>query len=148
MSSDDQGIAALTPPADHHSGAGSPADYSSPQYFPSPAAESARRPSNGRSKYICSLVLCTSVPPQSIAVAACTIPANIEPHHLAALGYPIGKVMVMVCGVLHSANPFCSVYRSKSAHQTRQLTHLSTRSYACLMRSNLLRHRCHDVVHI
>ncbi|KZM27932.1 sequence-specific DNA binding [Ascochyta rabiei] len=48
MSSDYQGIAALTPPADHHSGAGSPADYSSPQYFQSPAAEPARRPSNGR----------------------------------------------------------------------------------------------------
>ncbi|KAG9198411.1 hypothetical protein G6514_010174 [Epicoccum nigrum] len=48
MSSDDQGIAALTPPADHHSGAGSPVDYSSPQSFYSPAAESARRPSNGR----------------------------------------------------------------------------------------------------
>ena len=63
MSSDDQGIAALTPPAEHLSGAGSPAEYSSPHYFHSPAAESARRPSNGRSKYM-PVLYTYSIPPQ------------------------------------------------------------------------------------
>lgn len=69
MSSDDQGIAALTPPADHHSGAGSPIDYSSPQYYQSPAAEPARRPSNGRSKYKPAAYL-HFASPRHIAVAA------------------------------------------------------------------------------
>ncbi|UPX19807.1 uncharacterized protein EKO05_0010058 [Ascochyta rabiei] len=71
MSSDYQGIAALTPPADHHSGAGSPADYSSPQYFQSPAAEPARRPSNGRT-LVPLPALCTATSPSTIATTSST----------------------------------------------------------------------------
>ncbi|XPS80828.1 hypothetical protein M3J09_012774 [Ascochyta lentis] len=71
MSSDHQGIAALTPPADHHSGAGPPADYSSPQYFQSPAAEPARRPSNGRT-LVPLPALCTATSPGTIATTSST----------------------------------------------------------------------------
>ncbi|KAF3054033.1 hypothetical protein E8E11_009613 [Didymella keratinophila] len=71
MSSDDQGIAALTPPADHHSSAGSPADYSSPQSFYSPAADSARRQSNART-LVPTPALCAATSSGTVATTSST----------------------------------------------------------------------------
>ncbi|KAJ8104648.1 hypothetical protein OPT61_g10643 [Boeremia exigua] len=105
MSSEDQGIAALTPPADHHSGAGSPVDYSSPQYFHSPAAESARRPSNGRSKYT-SRSTCTSVSPQHMASTARTGPPTLSASLRRMVDAQLARSRLCLCGVLHSTNPF------------------------------------------
>lgn len=124
MSSDDQGIAALTPPADNHSGAGSPIDYSSPQSFYSPAAESSRRPSNGRSKY---MFLCICIPfrHSSSCCSSCS-PATVDlipPLH----GWcPVGKVMVMMCGVSSTPLARSVPYINQSLHRqtanTRKLS--------------------------
>lgn len=145
MSTDDQGIAALTPPADHHSGAGSPVDYSSPQYFHSPAAESARRPSNGRSKSSCDLYLYLR-PATAHSYDSCIGP----PTSKASLRRMMGAQLARSCWCCAG---FCipltrSVPYIIRVCTDRWLTLQSSRPDACLMRSNLFRHRCHDVFHI
>ncbi|KAF2626662.1 hypothetical protein BU25DRAFT_411637 [Macroventuria anomochaeta] len=117
MSSDDQGIAALTPPADHHSGAGSPADYSSPQYFQSPAAELSRRPSNGRT-LVPVPALCAAT--SSGAVATTSSTSSSGGPCTPAAGGPTGRSYVIPPRPKPGRKPATDEPASKRKAQNRE----------------------------